>query len=97
VLTAGRDVFVVTHAGKRPEADRAYVATWALASYLMFDRRLLGTAALDEFVQAVCSGAEPVAAFEGLVGQPAGEFEKAFHGWLRRLLPNGALLEVGGK
>src|SRR5205823_177671 len=30
VLTAGRDVFVVTHAGKRPQADRAYIATWAL-------------------------------------------------------------------
>jgi hypothetical protein len=97
VLTAGRDVFVVTHAGKRPEADRAYAATWGLASYLMFDRRVLGTAALDEFVQAACTGADPVKAFEELVGQPAGESEKAFHGWLRRLRPDGSLLEVGGK
>ena len=96
-LTAGRDVFVVTHAGKRPEADRAYVATWALASYLMFDRRVLGTAALDEFVKAVHAGTDPMKAFETLVGQPIGEFEKAYHGWLRRLLPNGALLETGGK
>jgi hypothetical protein len=36
-------------------------------------------------------------AFEKLVGQPSAEFEKAFHAWLRRLLPNGSLLEVGGK
>jgi hypothetical protein len=95
VLTAGRDVFVVHHAGQRPAADRAYVATWALASYLMFDRRVVGTAALDEFVKAVCAGAEPMKAFEGLVGQPVGEFEPAFQGWLKRLLPNGSLLEVG--
>jgi hypothetical protein len=97
VLTAGRDVFVVHHAGQRPAADRAYVATWALASYLMFDRRVVGTAALDEFVKAVCAGADPVKAFEALVGLPVSEFEPAFHGWLKRLLPNGSLLEVGGK
>jgi ascorbate-specific PTS system EIIC-type component UlaA len=29
------------------------------------------------------------------VGQPVGEFEPAFQGWLKRLLPNGSLLEVG--
>ena len=94
VLTANRDAFVVTHAGKRPEADRAYVATWALASYLMFDRRALGSAALDEFVKTVNAGGDPTAAFEKLVGQPSEDFEKAFHGWMRRLLPNGALLET---
>lgn len=97
VLTAKRDVFVVTHGGNRPEADRAYVATWALASYLMFDRRLLGSSALDDFVKAVHTGGDPVKAFEGLVGQPAAEFEKSYQAWLRRLLPNGSLLETGGK
>jgi hypothetical protein len=97
ILGAGRDVFVVNHAGKRPSADRMYVATWALASYLMFDRRVLGTAALDDFVKAVCAGGEPVKAFEALVGQPVGEFEPAFQIWLRRLRPNGSLFEVRGK
>lgn len=95
VVTAGRDVFVVNHAGKRPAADRMYVATWALASYLMFDRRVLGTAALDEFVKAVRAGADPVKSLEALVDQPVAEFEAAFHGWLRRLRPDGSLLEVG--
>jgi len=97
LLTAGRDVFVVTHGGKRPEADRAYIATWALASYLMFDRRVLGTTALDDFVKAVAKGADPIAAFEKFTGQPSAEFENAFHIWLRKLQPNGALLEIGGK
>jgi hypothetical protein len=97
VLSAGPKVFVVAHAGQRPDADRAYVATWALASYLMFDRRVLGSAGLDEFVRAVNGKADSVAAFEKLVGQPVADFEAAFHGWLRRLLPNGSLLEVGRK
>lgn len=97
IVTAGRDAFVVTHAGKRPEADRAYVATWALASYLMFNRQVLGTPELDEFVKAVNRGADPLAAFEKLTGQSATDFDKAFHGWLKRLQPNGSLLELGGK
>lgn len=97
ILTAGRDTFVVTHAGKRPEADRAYIATWALASYLMFDRRLLGSSELDEFVKSINKSDKPVEAFEKLTSQPCAEFEKEFHTWLRKLLPNGSLLEVGGK
>jgi hypothetical protein len=97
ILTAGRDTFVVTHAGNRPEADRAYIATWALASYLMFNRQLLSSTAMDDFVKGVNKGGDPMKAFEKLVGQAPDEFEKAFHGWLRRLLPNGALLELGKK
>jgi hypothetical protein len=95
VLTAKRDVFVVNHAGQRFTADRMYVATWAVASYLMFDRRVLGTTGLDDFVRACHKGEDPVRALEALVGQPLGEFEAAFHEWLKRLLPNGALLETG--
>jgi hypothetical protein len=97
VLAAGPKVFVVAHAGQRPEADRAYVATWALASYLMFDRRVLGSAGLDAFLRSVNAGEDPRKAFEQLTGQSPGEFEKAFHRWLRRLLPNGSLLETGRK
>lgn len=97
LLIAGPKIFVVTHAGQRPEADRAYVATWALASYLMFDRRLLGSTELDEFIKATGNGNDALLVFEKLIGQPVDEFEKAFHGWLRRLLPSGALLDVGGK
>jgi hypothetical protein len=97
LLTAGRNVFVVTHAGKRPEADRAYIATWALASYLMFDRKVLGSNALDEFVKTVHAGGDPMTAFEKLTGQATVAFETAFHSWLRKLQPNGKLLEIGGK
>ncbi len=63
----------------------------------MFDREVLGSTELDEFVRSVNRGDDPVAAFQKLSGQPCAEFEKAFHDWLRRLLPNGSLLELGGK
>ena len=58
LLTAGRDVFVVTHAGKRPTADRAYIATWALASYLMFDRHVLGYVGIGRICQTVNRGGD---------------------------------------
>src|SRR5262245_2656440 len=97
ILAAGPKVFVVNHAGDRSEADRAYVATWAVASYLMFDRRVLGSDGLDEFVKSANAGRDPVKDFEKLVGQPLPEFEKSLHSWLRRLRANGALFETAGK
>jgi hypothetical protein len=97
ILTAGPKVFVVAHAGQRPGADRAYVATWAAAAYLMFDRRVLGSADLDEFVKAVNCGRDPIPAFEKLVSQSPTEFERGLHAWLRRLPPDGSFLEFAGK
>lgn len=94
LLNAGPKVFVVAHGGQRPETDRVYVAAWAVASYLMFDRRLLGTPAIDEFVKGIHKGDDVVKAFEKLTGQPLEDFEKAFHHWLRRLRTDGSVLEI---
>jgi hypothetical protein len=94
LLQSGPKVFVVAHGGQRPETDRVYVTAWALASYLMFDRRVLGTPAMDDFIRAIHRGDNPTTAFEKLVGQPLDESEKAFHYWLRRLRPDGSILEV---
>jgi len=97
ILTAGREVFVVAHVGKRPEADRAYVATWALASYLMFDRGMLSGDSLDGFVKSVNAGGDSLAAFAKHTGQALAEFEKDYLTWLKKLQPNSSLLETGGK
>src|SRR5262245_48146295 len=98
ILTAGPKVFVVAHAGQRPEADRAYIATWALAAYLMFDRPVLGSVEVDEFVKAVNCDRDPVTAFEKLVGQPPDEFERVWHRWVRApRRPDGSILDPGGK
>lgn len=97
LLTAGPTAFVVRHDAQRPAVDRAYVATWALAAYLMFDRRVLGTPALDEFVTAVNAKQDVRAAFAKLTGRPVAETEKAFHEWLKTRTANGSLVEGGGK
>ncbi|HVK08722.1 MAG TPA: DUF1570 domain-containing protein [Gemmataceae bacterium] len=91
LLTAGPTVFVVRHDAERPAVDRVYVATWALAAFLMFDRRVLGTEALDEFVKAVNAKRDVRAAFETLTGRPLAETGRAFHEWLRGLNENGSM------
>ena len=78
LLRAGSDKFVVAHASDRQVSDRYYLTSWALAFYLTFDRKLVGTPALDQYVHRLKSGADPRKAFEKLVGQPLPEFEKAF-------------------
>lgn len=81
--------FVVAHASGKHGADRHYLAAWALAHYLTFDRRLLGTDALDKYVEAARPSVEPRAAFQTLVNEPLPEFEKKFHDYLQRLQPDG--------
>jgi hypothetical protein len=89
LLRSGPGQFQVAHGGDRQASDRHYLASWALAFYLTFERRLLGSAALDEYVRALHRGAEPVGAFAALTGQPLAEFEQRFHDYLRHLRPDG--------
>jgi hypothetical protein len=90
LLRSGPRDFAVAHGGDRQASDRHYLASWALAFYLTFDRRLLGTPALDDYVRALHRGADPAAAFQTLVGKPAEAFERDFHEYLRHLRPDGA-------
>jgi Protein of unknown function (DUF1570) len=97
LLGVGAKQFLVAHSGERNEAEKAYLAAWALATYLTFDRRLIGTSKLDEYIRAVGQGADAEVAFSKLVGQPLGAFEKQFHEWLKKLPSDASLLEFGGK
>jgi hypothetical protein len=85
LLRAGARQFLVHHANEQEVADQYYLASWALAYYLAFDRKKLGTADLDRYVTALKQGADPVEAFCQLVGQPLPEFEKAWLQYLRGL------------
>jgi hypothetical protein len=83
--------FLVAHTGMardRQASDRHYLASWALAFHLTFDRKLLGTRGLDEYVRSLKGGTDSVAAFQTLVGQPLPEFEEAFHRSLEGLRPD---------
>jgi hypothetical protein len=91
LLSTGRDAFLASHADQKAASDRAYLTSWALAHYLTFDRRLIGTEAFHKYLVAVNSGENPKEAFATLVGKKLDEFEKDWHSYLRRLQPNGTL------
>ncbi len=95
LLTAGPQQFLVNHASTRQISDAFYLNSWALAFYLTFDRRLLGTPALDRYVQSLKHGAEPVAAFNQLTGMPLEKFEADFQQYLLRLRPDGSTARLG--
>ncbi len=89
VLKSGAKQFVVAHATERAAADRHYLASWALAFYLTFERRLLGTKQLDQYVQAVQRGGTPITPFGAPVRQPVPDFEKEFRQYLIVLRQDG--------
>jgi hypothetical protein len=83
--------FLAAHAGDRAETDEHYLAAWATAFHLMFERRLLGTTFLDRYFQSLARGADPETAFNDLVGQPVAAYEAAMHRYLLQLQPDGTL------
>lgn len=97
LLRAGANDFLAAHNNDRANSDRAYLTSWALAFYLTFDRRLIGTEAFEQFLRAVNTGAEPIQAFETLVGQDLLSFEKEFHQTMNRLKPDGTLEPAEGQ
>jgi hypothetical protein len=95
LLRAGADKFLVEHAGDEQVSDRYYLASWALAYYLMVDRKKLGTPELDQYVRTLKKpDADPLEAFCMLVGQPPLTFESAFHQYLLSLKPNGGTAKL---
>lgn len=91
LLVTGRDAFLASHADQKAASDRAYLTSWALAHYLTFDRRLIGTDAFRKYLIAVNGGGDPKRAFAALVGKDLAAFEKEWHAYLSRLRPNGTL------
>lgn len=89
LLRSGAKQFQVAHDGDKQVSDRYYLASWALAFYLTFDRKLLGTPALDTYVRQLQRGTDPLEAFRELTGQPLEAFERAFLHYLNHLRPDG--------
>ncbi len=85
LLTSGPNQFIVAHANEKQESDEYYLASWALAFYLTFDQKKLGTPEMDQYVRALKQGTDPLDAFRQLVGKPLPAFETAFHQYLRNL------------
>jgi hypothetical protein len=91
LLKSGPKQFLVLHATDKEESDRYYLTSWALAFYLTFDRRLLGTPRLDRYVMGLHEKADSLDAFRALVDEPLPQFEKEFRQFLQQLRPDGTV------
>ena len=91
LLKAGKETFLAAHANQQASSDRTYLTCWGLAFYLLFERHLVGTAAFDDYLKSLNTGADPAKAFAELVGQDLPAFEKDWHEYLRKLQPDGSL------
>jgi hypothetical protein len=91
LLRSGPKQFQVEHASEKQISDKHYLTSWALAYYLTFGRKVLGTKALDDYVQALQRGTDPLDAFQTLVGSPLPQFEKDFQEYIDRLQPDGTV------
>lgn len=91
LLRTGREQFVTARSGEKAVADRSYLSAWALAHYLTFERKLVGTKELDDYLIAVNTGTDPAKAFAELVGQDLPAFEADWYDFLRRLRPDGSV------
>ncbi|HEV3236530.1 MAG TPA: DUF1570 domain-containing protein [Gemmataceae bacterium] len=89
ILKSTPKQFLVHHATEKEESDRYYLMSWGLAHYLMFDRQLLGTKALDEYVETLHQKKNPLEAFRLLVDEPLNQFEKELQVYLEQLTPEG--------
>jgi hypothetical protein len=91
LLRTGRAQFVTGHVNQKDATDRTYLTAWAAAYYLLFERRVVGTKELDDYLIAVNTGTDSVKAFETLVGQDLATFEKDWHEYLKKLQPDGSV------
>jgi hypothetical protein len=98
LLESGPKQFVVLHASDQQTSDRYYLTAWGVAFYLTFERRLLGSKAMDRYVVELKRGTDPASGFAELVGETPKEFEKEFHQYVKDLKPDGTFSHrPGGK
>jgi hypothetical protein len=95
LLPATPKQFLVRHASDQQLSDSYYLSSWALAFYLLADRKVLGDPKkLDLYVSSLKRGMNPLAAFRILVDRPLPDFQKDFRDYLLRLQPNGSLAKM---
>ncbi|MFN4261427.1 MAG: DUF1570 domain-containing protein [Gemmataceae bacterium] len=85
--------FQVIHGGDQSISNQYYLTAWALAFYLAFERRLVGTAQMDDYVrQHQRPECDKLHAFQTLVGESLPRFEEKFHDYLRHLRSDGTVV-----
>lgn len=83
-LIAANKVQFLLADGVRPAAvDRYYIHAWGLAYYLTFEKHLLGSPALEKYLQF--GNASPKQRFQQLIGKPLEQFEHEWRAYIRTL------------
>jgi hypothetical protein len=80
LLAAGQQTFALDH-----DADRYYAHAWGLAYYLAFEKHLLSSPALEQYVQQPPDNASPAERFQTLVGMPVAQFEQQWREYVLQL------------
>lgn len=95
LLHSGPKQFVMAHASDQAVSNRHYLNSWAWAFYLAFDRKVLGTPALDDYVKQLRRGGDSSEAFRDLLGKPLNQVEKDFRQYLLKLREDGTVASGG--
>ena len=66
LLSAGQGQFLLTASVRPAAVDRYYVHAWGLAYYLTFEKRLLGSPALEKYLQSGNARLAPVQRFRAV-------------------------------
>ncbi len=85
VLAAVEGSFVLTDDTRSAAVDLYYVHAWGLAYYLTFEKHLLGSPALEKYLQSGNARLSQTKRFEQLVGMPLAEFENEWQAYIRGL------------
>lgn len=85
LLAADRGAFAQPSDTLNSPSDRYYLYAWGLAYYLTFEKHLLGSEALDRYVEPAVGELSPVARFERLTGTPLAQFEQQWREYVMKL------------
>lgn len=85
LLSAGPEHFFAAPRNPAADPDRYYAYAWGLVYYLAFERHVLGTSALDAYVDRSSKDVPPVGRLETLVGTPAGKLQSAWREYILAL------------
>jgi len=85
LLAAGAGQFLLAADVRPADVDRYYIHAWGLAYYLTFEKHLLGSTALEKYLQSSNAHIPPAQRFQQLIGMPLDQFEHEWRAYIRSL------------
>ena len=85
LLAAGAGQFIETAGTRSAVVDRYYVHAWGLAYYLTFEKHLLGSTALEKYLQVGNARLGPPERFQRLMGSGLEQVEREWRAYIRSL------------